>query len=371
MSGMARTSGTVVMLDCGTERLAFYENTRHQALAREIAELKGFDFAGDYVPTSGRQRPLYFVPHETVIGTDMACALGIRTEEDLFGGVVPEWFMATKAIVHQLISPGARKPNGWDEQVGMAVLEHVLPGYTAFDLRDAHEAGIHLLQAGPVRVKNVFAAGGQGQIMARTTSELDAALRQLVPAASARCAVVIELNLEDVTTYSIGQCYLDGLTVSYWGTQRTTLDNSGGVAYGGSDLNVVRGDFQDVIAIAPTHEAKRALKAAQAFDSVVLEKYAGVFASRRNYDVAQGHDANGVFRCGVIDQSWRIGGTSGVEVAAARILKDRPELTFVKGSSFNVYGEDAIAPPGAIVHFQDVDHEYGPMLMYTIVESMR
>ena len=42
----------------------------------------------------------------------------------------------------------------------------------------------------------------------------------------------------------------------------------------------------------------------------------GFFASRRNYDVAQGVDAAGRRRSGVLEQSWRLGGASGAEIAA-------------------------------------------------------
>jgi len=117
--------------------------------------------------------------------------------------------------------------------------------------------------------------------------------------------------------------------------------------------------------------ARIAVEMAGDFDRAVLSLYPGIIASRRNYDVGQGYDGSGVFRCGVLDQSWRIGGTSGVEVAAVRVFKERPDVTVLKGSSFNVYGSDAVAPTAAIIHFQGVDQEFGPMLMYTQIEIAR
>jgi hypothetical protein len=180
---------------------------------------------------------------------------------------------------------------------------------------------------------------------------------------------VLELNLEQITTYSVGQIYLGGITVSYWGTQRVTCDNCGNQAYGGSDLHVVRGSF-DVAAALAQGEAKRAVQAAFAFDASITLHYPEILASRKNYDVGIGRDASGQWQCGVLDQSWRIGGTSGIEIAAVRLFKDRDDARFVKGSSNNVYGRDACPPPNAIVHFHDVDHEFGPMLMYTLIEDV-
>jgi hypothetical protein len=182
---------------------------------------------------------------------------------------------------------------------------------------------------------------------------------------------VLELNLEEVTTYSIGLLQLDGITVSYWGTQRTTTDNKGETVYGGSDLHLVRGDLEEGTAIPLTRETKRALRAAKAFDAAALAHYPETFASRRNYDVAHGCDSRGTVHCGVIDQSWRIGGNSGVEILALRIFKDRPEVRFIDGSSFNVYGSGAVAPSEATVHFRGIDDRGGPMLTYTMIESVR
>jgi hypothetical protein len=246
-----------------------------------------------------------------------------------------------------------------------------LPGYTAFSPQDAFAAATRLLSQGPIRLKDVFAAGGNGQIVVSSADELHAALTQLTAHARSKWAIVVEINLQEIITYSVGHVSVDGMTVSYWGTQRTAHDNSGRVVYGGSDLHIVRGGFDDAAAIAPTAEARRAVEVARAFDSAVLAHYPEIFASRRNYDVGQGHDANGIFRCGVLDQSWRIGGSSGPEILALRLYKQHPEVRFVRASSFNVYGTRAVAPAGAIVHFHAVDREFGPLLMYTTIECVQ
>jgi hypothetical protein len=360
----------VVMLNATGEPIAHHEERRHEALGRIIAEIKNAPFEGDYDPVDHRESNCYYVPHYTIVGAQIAEDLGIRGPDDLFGGVVPHWFLNTKAIVHDLLGAEADRPDGWDTRLAASIAPHTLPGYSAFSPKDAREAGLRLLRQGPARVKDAFAAGGLGQTVVRSVSELERALDASASGSSnSGFAVSIEANLEDIITYSIGHVYVDGISVSYWGTQRTTRDNSGAVAYGGSDLNLVRGRFEDVIPIAPTPETRLAIEAASAFDAAALKHYPGIFASRRNYDVAQGHDAQGTFHCGVIDQSWRIGGTSGVEVVAVRIFKERPDVTIIRGSSFNVYGHDAVAPASALIHYQGQDSEFGPLLMYTVVDT--
>ncbi len=73
---------------------------------------------------------------------------------------------------------------------------------------------------------------------------LDAALAALDPAELAHHGLVLEEDLTEVTTYSVGQVSVAGLVASYWGTQRLTPDNRGAAVYGGSDLVVARGGFE-------------------------------------------------------------------------------------------------------------------------------
>src|SRR5918994_1270444 len=77
------------------------------------AGLKGFAFSGDYQPSCLYPGPVYFVPSETLVGAEVARELGIRGEHDLFGGIVPHAFVATKAISHPLVAPHAHAPAGW------------------------------------------------------------------------------------------------------------------------------------------------------------------------------------------------------------------------------------------------------------------
>ena len=84
--------------DC--EPPAQHENVIRAQIAAKLAKLKGYEFAGDYDPASHYTCPLYFVPSDTLIGSELAREIGIRDHHDLFGGVVPYPFAATKTITH-------------------------------------------------------------------------------------------------------------------------------------------------------------------------------------------------------------------------------------------------------------------------------
>jgi hypothetical protein len=67
---------------------------------------------------------------------------------------------------------------------------------------------------------------------------------------------------------------------------------------------------------------------------------------------------------GVLEQSWRIGGASGAEVAALEALNDDPALQGVRASTTEVHGPDVPVPDGAILYFSGVDDHLGPITKY-------
>jgi Protein of unknown function (DUF3182) len=80
--------------------------------AKAIAKIKGYEFGGHYDTAYHYSGPLFFVPDDTLL-LDEASSLGIRTSNDLYGGVVPYLFVKTKAITHGLVDRHAERPIGW------------------------------------------------------------------------------------------------------------------------------------------------------------------------------------------------------------------------------------------------------------------
>jgi uncharacterized protein DUF3182 len=337
-------------------------------LATKLAGLKGFEFAGEYDSGARYGGSVYFVPSDALVGIEPAAALGVHGEDDLFGGVVPYPFAATKAITHPLFGVRARAPVGWAQEFPQAVVGAVLDGFSAFEPGDALQAGASLLERGPVRVKRSSGIGGRGQYVVKTPGDLAKVIGGIDAEELSTSGVVVEENLDGVTTYSVGQVRAAGLIASYCGTQRQTTNNRGAEVYGGSDLFVVRGDFDALLRFPLADPARLAIAQAREYDAAACACFAGFFASRRNYDVAQGIGADGLQRSGVLEQSWRIGGASGAEIGALEAFHADPGLKAVRAVSVEVYGESPPLPADAVVYFRGVDARVGPLTKYSRVE---
>jgi len=341
-----------------------HEIAARVGVAKAIAALRGYEFGGGYDPSLRRNGALYFVPSQT-LSCEEARSLGIHSEDDLFGGVVPFSFVATKTIAHPLPHPRAYRPPGWSDEFPARVRDVVLPGFAAFTREDARAAARVLLADGPVRIKRGRGIGGRGQAVIEDVH--DRAFEELDEEELAEHGLVVEPNLDELTTFSVGQVRVGGMQASYCGTQKATRDNTGELVYGGSDLLVVRGDYDELDRLSLPPQVVTAIAQAKVFDDAA-QAFDGLFASRRNYDVLRGRDARGRWLSGVLEQSWRIGGASGPEVAALQAFRDDPRLRAVHARSTEAYDVDARVPAGAIVHFRGVDPRAGPITKYTLVE---
>ncbi|MBP7565238.1 MAG: DUF3182 family protein [Burkholderiaceae bacterium] len=335
-------------------------------VVRRLAQLKGLRHSVEN-PLATLHAPVYYVPSDTLVGLDRAQALGIHNRDHLFGGVVPQAFVATKAITHPLVEKGARAPEGWGTEFAERVGDAVLKGFTAFALADAQRAGRLLLGDGPVRVKTVRETGGRGQTVVRNADELDACLAGYESAALEQDGVVLEENLTDVITLSVGQVTVAGMVASYHGEQYLTRNREGGLAYGGSRLTVVRGDFNALLALPLADDVRMGVEQAMTYDAAAIACFPGFFASRINYDVVQGIDARGHWRSGVLEQSWRAGGATGAEIAALEAFRSDPQRELVTAACVEVHGPCEL-PAGAVVYFQGDDPATGPLTKYTLVE---
>ena len=335
-------------------------------LGKKLADFNGCTFAGEYDPFADYAGRLYFIPSDTLLAP-AAEILGINSERDLFGGVVPYSFVATKVLTHPLIERNAVAPLGWSHKFGSRVRDAVLSGFSVFTHDDARRAGARLLKHGPARTKPARATAGRGQTVIFAMVELEAVLDAMDPIELSSHGLVIEENLTDVATYSVGQVRVAGFMATYYGTQRLTTDNRGEAVYGGSDLIVVRGDFESLLRLGLPEEAQLAVSQAQIYDAASFELFPQLFVSRRNYDVAKGLDSRGHHRSGVLEQSWRMGGASAAEMAALEAFRDEPTLDVVRASTFETYGVSE-PPPGAIIYFHGVDERIGLISRYTMVE---
>ncbi|MEN4918920.1 DUF3182 family protein [Achromobacter spanius] len=337
-----------------------HEIASQEALALRLAALLGRRFVPDFRPTRHRGEPApYYVPDRSITSLARAAKLGITRAADLYGGVTPHAFVATKSITHGVLDAQAKTPQGWVRRLAGELREAVLRGYSAFTLEDAQRAGELLLKDGPLRIKPADANAGRGQIVVRTPQELRAALGAQDAACLRRLGLVLEEDLAQIVTFSVGWVRVGKLEASYVGTQGLTPDNDGISVYGGSTLRFARGGFDQLRALDLSPDERRAVELACRYDTAVSTAYPEFFASRRNYDVAIGSTARGEARAGVLEQSWRAGGASIAELAALQAFLLSPSLKTVTAATRERYGKDEPIPTAQRYVYRGEDSAVG------------
>lgn len=345
-----------------------HEVESNRALARWLAQILGLDYGGSYSAELHAHTDLYLLPTQTLVGPAQALSLGVKGPEDLWGGYVDHDFICTKAITHGLHDTAALAPEGWSPLFAERVRAVVLDGWSVFGVEDARAAAIQLLALGPIRLKPVHACAGRGQEVVDNLEQLHAILARADAAQLFDQGVVLEQDLQDVVTHSVGQSFIGGHVFSYCGEQYLTQDGQGEAVYGGSDLLVVPGYYEALLALALNDDVRLAIEQAHVFDTAADEAYPGFYASRRNYDIAQGLDSQGQRRSGVLEQSWRMGGASSAEVAALQSFINDPGLRAIRVSSVETYIEQSL-PANAIEIYRGPAENSDFLLKYVTVKS--
>lgn len=355
----------VVLLDT-REHTPDHEHATHLKLVERLAQLLGIAHAQPDVPPVAADH-FYYVPTETLIEPQRYQPLGIQDERDLFGGMVSHPYMATKAISHPLPANGSFPP-GWTDAFAQQASDALLKGYTVFSKDDARCAAQLLLPEGAVRIKPVQATAGRGQQVIEQLDQLEPLLADMDEQTLALWGLVLEENLDDVETFSVGQVRVAGLTCSYHGSQRLTQDHQGTEVYGGSDLVVVRGDYHALLQLPLEDTVRLAVNQAMTYEHAAEQHFPGFFASRRNYDIARGLDPHNHRRSGVLEQSWRLGGASSAEILALQAFADDPALQRVNASSHEVFGMPEL-PADATLFYQGNDSELGHFSKYARIRE--
>jgi hypothetical protein len=298
---------------------------------------------------------IYLLPFLTLVRSQIRKfdQLGIKSNQDLFGGVVDFPHQATKLISHQLFTPSSAQPDGWSFEFSNAVEDVVLPGYTVFSLEDGKRAGMALLEQGfEVRGKDPNECDGFGQIIINNRVKLEVALSS----ANLQEGYVLEKNLKKVLrTLSIGPIILGPHEIAYHGYQEQTQNHTGQKRYGSSHLEVVRGDFDTLLKHVKDPQITLAIQQASRYDSATGH-FPGAILSRRNYDVIQGYDGSDNFHSGVLESSWRLGGATCAELLAIKLLIDHPDSLLVSASARRDYTNEPLTD-GDRIFFDGKDPE--------------
>ena len=272
-----------------------HELAAQRGVAERLAALLGCRFAGDADPAAPSASIGYAVPNDTLTSIEDARRWGIRSEADLFGGVVPFPSSPPRPSRIRSSSPMRRRRPDGAREFAERVAQVVLPGCRPSRSTMRARAGRALLRDGPVRLKLASGIGGAGQSVARRRGAARRAARGArrgrVARATASCSSATWAMRAPTASAS---CASAGLTASYFGTQRTDKNRHGDEVYGGSTLDLVRGGLDAARAAGRRRRgAPRRRAGARPTTRRRFACFAGMFASRCNYDVVQGRDASG------------------------------------------------------------------------------
>ncbi|HEY6943117.1 DUF3182 family protein [Dokdonella sp.] len=331
--------------------------------AERIARLLQYEYGG--APRDDRQR-IYFVPDHTLTLAE-AARLGIRSELDLYGGVVPYAFVATRAATHPPVSADAVVPQTWSYALARMLASSVLRGYSAFSVMDACIAAKRLLRSGPVRIHCGDAEPAQA---GETLYDIDACIEAIeaIPVLELGVrGVVVEHALAEETVHVVGSARIGAQSISYVGTRRAPRIAYGRAVHAGCDLVVVQGDFAALDRVGLDADERAAVLKAAHYDAALAHAYRPSFASRRCYDVVRGRNAHDEVRMGVCGQLWRCSAESPAEVAAMLAFRDVPGLACVRASTCEAIGEVDV-PAGAMVYHRSCDDAGGTVTRYCTID---
>lgn len=212
---------------------------------------------------------------------------------------------------------------------------------------------------GLVWVKLVEVCGGFGQYVVYDFDELDVWFGGLEECQLVQ-GLVLEVNLESIVIYSVGQFWVNGFLLSYYGYQYQICNVCGELVYVGFDLLVVCGGYVELLVLDLVCEVCQVIEYVWIFDIVVVIFFFGCFVLWCNYDIVQGWDGNGWECFGVFEQFWWVGGVSSVEIVVLEVFCVDLGLFVVCVVLFEIY-EDKCLLDNSWVIYCGFD-EYGDFL---------
>ncbi|MBT4384726.1 DUF3182 family protein [Candidatus Peregrinibacteria bacterium] len=219
-----------------------------------------------------------------------------------YGALVEHEAHGMKGLLRPPIDPGnvpEHMPRGLD-----AIHRMGLPGYIAFNEDQAMAAYDALrLEGHEVRLKNPEESDGNGQHKIDSKEDLRRLLSEYTHLFRREIGMVLEANLEDVDTHTVGQVLLPtGERVSLAGKQIDLEDRDG---FGGIDFTLSRRAILDVMRdTLPSHVTAALPQVEQVFGA--FSEFLRV--SRISFDIVSGRSAGQQF-CGLADVTLRVGGT--------------------------------------------------------------
>lgn len=320
-------------LDNTTGRLPYslYYRSRNGNTAKEIARYMGLPYTEQI---DGRNEAVYTVPAVT-LDPSRAKSFVAKTVDDFYGTKVEYLGHVGKAILHPVF--GKAVPSFYSSKFAQVVTDYTLPGYSVFTPEAAIEA-YRQFPCRETRVKLTNESDGLGQFTVKSEMELTKILKDLDPKMIKTEGLVLEPNLRDATTISVGYIILGSLPYSFIAHQKNDIAEDGRNRYLGARVLICKGGLRGLNLLPSLNsEEREAVAKADGFNEAY--GYFNPVASRLSFDCLFGQTENGESLSGITDITARLGGTCPALVLAVNKLK--------------------IAPTGSVV-LADVNLNYNP-----------
>lgn len=283
---------------------------------------------------------LFFLPHMTLCDHSTVDRLGINVG-NFYGGIVGFEHERTKLIMHDLLHPPAIRPDGWNERFANAISHLALPGYSVFALEDLKTAVRKILASfSRARIKLATGADGLGQFVVDSLTSLEPIIQQIVAANIIHNGACVEVDLNEPTTYSINTDTIGDLRISSIGVHRRHMENPNAQTEIGTDYNMVVGNVDEIrleLTSLNQDHVRRIIDLIHEFDQQVSRHLPHILLTRKTYQAIIGTDDRGQQHMGVLEQSWRRGGSSANTLLAAQEFLNDPNLVQVSCSQDNSF----------------------------------
>ncbi|MEN9328743.1 MAG: hypothetical protein RI947_1551 [Candidatus Parcubacteria bacterium] len=341
-------------LRTATQRMPYrnYYQQRNGLVAQKIASKLGLPYTGEVADEPHRNA--FLVPQRTYVRGE-----NIRPdilESDFYGTLVDNIEHVEKAVLHPSVS--SRIPPYYSTEFADRVSGFVLPGLTAFSKDDMLSAYINLQREHPIpyRLKLPDQSDGHGQFIIASEEDLKQYLESMSSKEIALKGLVLEPQLQDPQTISVGYCVLGEDAYSFVSFQKNDTGEDGRMRYAGAEVMVVRDGMDELSQVVDhldssghsvTH-VDEAIQASIGFHQA-LSLYNPV-SSRLSFDHVRGLDGTGAMRGGITDITGRLGGTCPALIMAIEHLDSNPH-TRIANSVVNLTYE----PEGKPLMDEEVD----------------
>ncbi len=328
-----------------------YYKGRNGLVAKYIADYLGVPYSGEML--GGVEGNVYYVPPVTQERKSLIADV-IKSEEDFYGLIVDDFNHVGKSILHKSVS--SKVPGFYSFEFAKSVEDLVVPGVTVFSKENTEYGYTTVKGVGDfdIRLKLSDRSDGHGQFLLKNIEEVRNVFESLEDKYVNDKGLVLEANVKEAKTISIGFTVLGSDTFSFLAIQKNDIaPEDGRDRYMGANVRVVRGGMNNLKKIAENPDEQKAIEVVGQF----YKKYKSFnpIASRLSFDFLYGLDNKGNTLSGVTDITGRLGGTCPALVLAATEFKQNPYLSTVKSEvSLNYETENELSSERDAVRFIDL-----------------